>query len=101
MILYSVTVNIDDNVHDEWFHWMKHKHIPDVIGTGLFLSYRMFKVLTTQAGETGTTYCVQYFLETIENYRDYLQNYAPALQTEYNERYKDKYAAFRTLLEEV
>ncbi|MEO8448027.1 MAG: DUF4286 family protein, partial [bacterium] len=28
MILYNVTVNVDDSVHDEWLEWMKTIHIP-------------------------------------------------------------------------
>jgi len=40
MIIYSVTVNIDDSVHDEWVTWMKEVHIPDVMATGYFLENR-------------------------------------------------------------
>ena len=88
-------------MHDEWLHWMKNTHIPEVLATGLFQGYKMFRVLTTQAEETGTTYATQYYLESIEKYREYLQNFAPALQKGHNDKYKDKFAAFRTLLEEV
>ena len=31
MIVYSVTVNIENEVHDDWLSWMKNKHIPDVM----------------------------------------------------------------------
>ena len=36
-IIYNVTVNIDDSVHDEWLEWMQTQHIPDVMSTGYFL----------------------------------------------------------------
>ena len=34
MYIYNVTTNIDESVHDEWLHWMKEIHIPDVLATG-------------------------------------------------------------------
>ncbi|MGQ3086877.1 DUF4286 family protein, partial [Flavobacterium sp.] len=30
MIIYNVTINIDDSVHDKWLTWMMEKHIPEV-----------------------------------------------------------------------
>src|SRR5579872_4757928 len=95
MILYSVTINIDESVHDEWLAWMKKIHIPEVMATGLFISHRMYRLLSAQAEETGTTYSIQYFLENLENYKEYQQKRAPALQQEYLDKYQDKFAAFR------
>jgi len=37
----------------------------------------------------------------MEKFRQYEDIYAPALRSEYNLRYKDKFVAFRTLLETV
>jgi hypothetical protein len=36
-----------------------------------------------------------------EKLDDYQKNFAPELQKAHTERYKDKFVAFRTLLEEV
>ena len=46
MILYNVTINIDNSVHDIWLNWMQEKHIPEVLSTGKFSSARLIKVLT-------------------------------------------------------
>lgn len=99
MILYNVTVNIDDSVRDEWVHWMKTKHIPDVLATGCFIENKMFKLLVEE--EQGTSYSMQYFANSLEDVQRYLDDFAPALRAEFNERYKDKFVAFRTLLEKV
>ena len=101
MILYNVTVNVEDSIHEEWLEWMKSTHIPDVLKTGLFESNKLYKLITRQEDESGHTYSVQYFLKDMESYRTYNQEFAPALQAIYNERYQGKYAAFRSLLEEV
>lgn len=100
MIIYSVTIKIDLDVHDEWFSWMKKKHIPDVLATGKFVEYRMMKVLAENEAD-GITYNIQYSAKTISDYFDYLNNLAEKFQIEHTEKYKDKFVAFRTLLKEV
>jgi hypothetical protein len=101
MIIYNVTVNVDNEIADDWVEWMKNKHIPDVMNTGKFKDYKFFKILSTQSDETGQTFAIQYFCDDIETLNDYQQNDAPALQQEHLQRYGNKAAAFRTLLEEM
>ena len=48
MIIYNVTINIHESVHDQWMTWMQEKHIKDVLGTGKFSSARMVKVLVEE-----------------------------------------------------
>ena len=79
---------------------MKTSHIPDVMRTGIFSEYRMLRVLGDE-DSGGYTYSVQYTCENMDRYRQYEDIYAPALRSEYNQRYKDKFVAFRTLLEAV
>ena len=49
MIIYNVTINIHESVHDQWMKWMQEKHINDVLATGKFSSARMVKVLIKNA----------------------------------------------------
>lgn len=98
-IIYNVTVNIDDRVRDEWVSWMKETHIPDVMSTGLFLESRFTKILAESEG--GTSYSIQYLCASKQDLEEYQQNHAPALQRDHTERYQNKFAAFRTLLEVI
>jgi len=98
MILYNVTVNVDLDIHEDWLTWMRSVHIPEVLKTGLFIENKLFKVLSVEENE-GHTYSIQYFLNSLEDYENYKQNYAASLQAVYSERYKGKFAAFRTILE--
>lgn len=100
MIIYNVTINIDGDVHEDWLQWMKGTHIPEVMGTGMFVEYRFARVLSEHADE-GFTYSIQYLLNDIGDYEIYRTAYAPALQAETEKRYKDKFVAFRTLLKTV
>jgi hypothetical protein len=97
MIIYNVTVNIDNDVKDEWLNWMKTVHIPDVMATGFFLENKICKVLVDE--EQGTTYSVQYTAANMADLKEYQRTQAPRLQKEHNDKYASKAVAFRTLLE--
>jgi|SRR5687768_14691866 hypothetical protein len=100
MLLYNVTIGIDKDIENEWLVWMKEKHIPDVMKTGMFVHSKMYKVLHDQ--DDGTiSYSVQYFARTLDNIQQYLEVFAPVLIEEHRKRFENKHVAFRTLLEEV
>lgn len=99
MIVYNVTINIDDEVHDEWVAWMKKEHIPAVMQCGLFTQARMSKMLVDE--ESGTTYSIQYVANTMLDYEKYVKDFAPALQAETQLRFKDKFVAYRSIMEVI
>lgn len=100
MILYNVTVNIEKESEAEWVSWMKETHIPDVLATGMFLENRFYKIL--HDNEDGSTnYSVQYFTDSMEKIMKYQENFAARLQEDVNQRFRDRFVVFRTLLETV
>lgn len=99
MILYNVTINIDNSVHDEWLKWMIEKHIPDVLDTGLFVENKICKIHAESEG--GVSYSIQYFAKSWDDYHKYEKEFAPKLQQEHTAKYKDKFGAFRTILEVI
>ena len=100
MYLYNVTVNVEDDVHDNWLQWMKSAHVPEVMATGCFVANRMLKVLS-EVENNGTTYSFQYYFTKMEDYIRYQDKFAKALQKAHMERFENKFVAFRTLLEIV
>jgi hypothetical protein len=100
MIVYNVTVNIDESVHDEWLDWMKQVHIPNVLRTGMFTDNRFLKVLVEEE-MGGITYAIQYTCDSLEKFRQYEEQFAAALRAEVDEKYNGKFVAFRTLLQYV
>lgn len=96
MYIYNVTINISDRAHDEWLRWMKEKHIPDVMSTGLFGQSRILEVMVEE--EQGRTYTVQYTVRDRETLQLYMEVYAPKLQAGHKEKFGDEFAAFRSLL---
>lgn len=99
MIIYNVTVNIENDVREEWLQWMKAKHVPDVMATGYFLENKICKVLVDE--EQGTTYSIQYTCASMDDLKEYQAKHAPRLQKEVADKYANKFVAFRTLLEIV
>ena len=97
MIIYNVTINIEDSVHHEWLQWMREVHIPEVMQTNIFIENRIMKVLGDDS--EGNTYSIQYTCNSMDDYEKYKQEHAPELQAKHTERYKDKFVSFRTLLE--
>lgn len=97
MIIYNVTLNVDDSIHEDWLNWMRVTHIPEVMATGYFTEARFTKVLVQE--ESGTTYSVQYTAPHMIAVQQYQQNAGPELKQKTLERYGDKVVAFRTLLE--
>lgn len=101
MILYNVTCSMEKSMADEWLKWMREVHIPEVMQTRCFTEFRIMKLLTQAADDTGVNFAVQYTAENLENYEKYRDEFAPALQQKTREKYGENVLAFRTLLEVV
>lgn len=98
MIIYNVTINIDESIHDEWVSWMQQKHINDVLATGKFFKAKFIRV-NVEEEMGGITYCVQYFTEKRELLERYYKEDAERLRAEGIKLFADKMLAFRTELE--
>ncbi len=85
----------------EWLQWMQHVHIPEVMATGCFLSYRILKVLTNANDDEGVNYSIQYDAASMADYERYREQFAPAMQQQTKARYGERVLAFRTLLEVI
>lgn len=99
MVIYNVTLILDEGTEHEWLQWMKETHIPDVMATGCFIDKQMLKV--TDSPNEGATYCMQYTARTMEAYEDYRQNFAPRLQESLNTQFAGKFVAYRSLMEQI
>lgn len=98
MIIYNVTTNIHESVHDQWLQWMQKKHIPEILATRKFSSARLVKVLVEEE-MGGITYSVQYTTDSKATLEKYYLEDAPKLRDEALQLFGDKMLAFRTELE--
>jgi len=98
-ILYNVTVKIIKEKAEDWIQWMSENHIPDVMNTGKFLSYRMTEIYDDESEDDGRSFAIQYVAPDMETFQDYQSNFAKSLQEEHATRYANQYVAFRTLMQ--
>lgn len=98
MLIYNVTSNIDESIHNEWLAWMKETHIPQMLATGKFEKATLVKVLIEEE-MGGVTYSVQYKTPSREALEAYYKEDAPKLRTDIIKKFADNVLTFRTELE--
>ncbi len=97
MIIYNVTVHVEESIHDAWLSWIKD-HIPMVLSTGRFSEAKLTKVLVEE--ESGdTSYSIQYRAKTREDLDNYYKFDAEKLKSEGLKKFSNKILTFRTELE--
>ena len=100
MVIYNVTINIEDDVHDEWLSWMRDRHIPDMLSTGKFTHAKMTKVLVEEE-MGGTSYSIQYTCPDKKTLKRYYEENAEQMRADGQKRFANKFVAFRTELEVI
>jgi hypothetical protein len=100
MLIYNVTIKVDESIARKWLHWMQQEHIPSIMSTDLFTEYKIVRLLEMDDSE-GPTYAIQYYLNTMDDYQQYLAQHAPRFRQESIDKWGDRFIAFRTLMEVV
>jgi len=100
MLIYNVTIKVDDSIANEWLDWLREEHIPAMIATGCFNRAVILRLQETTE-QDGVTYAVQYYMENEAMYNHYLSSFADDMRKKGNDKWGNKYVAFRSLLEVV
>ena len=98
MIIYNVTSNVHESLHDRWLTWMQQEHIPAILATQLFNSARIVRVLVEEE-MGGVTYSVQYETDDKGKLEEYYQKFQPQFQQEVVALFGEGVLSFRTELE--
>jgi hypothetical protein len=100
MIVYNVTIKVNEAIAKDWLHWLQQEHIPDVINTGYFTKAVVLKLLDTTDLED-PTYAVQYYAENKANLDSYLDQFATEMRNRAFHKWGDQFIAFRSVMEVV
>jgi hypothetical protein len=100
MIIYNVTIKIQQSIQDDWLQWLKEEHIPELIKTGCFTHAVILRLVEVDDTE-GPTYAVQYFAESRGLYNNYIQNHASEMRQKSFDKWGDKFIAFRSVMQVV
>ena len=100
MIIYNVTVKVAKDIATPWLDWLSKEHIPDMIATGCFTHANIMH-LYEQDDDEGVTYAVQYHALNQELYQKYLDLHAPAMRKKGQDKWGDRFIAFRSVMKIV
>ncbi len=98
MIIYNVTTNIHESVHDQWMIWMQHKHIPEMLATGKFTNAKLVRVLVEEE-MGGVTYSAQFTTDSLTTLEKFYQEEDAVFQAEAQKLFGKKMLTFKTELQ--
>lgn len=101
MIIYSVTISLDNGVEGPWLKWMKEVHIPDMMATGYFVEHSIHKLLEPVIEPDQVSYNIWYILDSLEQLDAYRNGPAKALQEDHQAKFGDRYIAIRSVLDKI
>jgi len=99
MIIYNVTVSVEESIKEDWLIWMQDVHIPEVMATSFFLKSQINRVIVQ--GDSDNTFAIAYTCASMKDLHQYQIKFATELQQKHVARYGNKAVAFRTLMEVI
>ena len=100
MIVYNVTIKVNEQIAIEWLEWIQQEHILDMMDTGCFTSAKLLRLLEID-DEEGPTYAVQYFAESKSDYNRYMELHAERMRQKSFDKWGNQFIAFRSVMQTV
>jgi hypothetical protein len=100
MYLFSITINIEDGVREEWLSWINTKVKVLLSDKSKVHDFRVLKILNEEPGH-GSTYSFQYHLPNLEGVDLFEEFYDQEVAADMYRFYKEKFVEFRTRLEVI
>jgi hypothetical protein len=97
MILYNITVILDEAIETKWLAWINQNFVPEALSSNLLVSNRILKVLDSP--NEGVTYCLQFIADNIQNYNDFKDTHAASLLDSHTLKFKNQSVFFSTIME--
>lgn len=94
MLTYQVKITVEEAIENEWLKWMKTKHIPDVVATGLVISFQLLK-----PENEAQTYYFHYHFESKTSFAEYKEKFAPELKQHPLDKFPNQFKAERTFFQ--
>ena len=100
MILYNVTIKVDQQIANTWLQWLLNEHIPAIMQTNCFVDYKVVRLLEVDDSE-GPTYAIQYYAESKADYNRYIEIHASKMRNLSFDKWGERFIAFRSVMEVV
>ena len=99
MIIYNVTVSVEESITNDWIEWMKTIHIPEVMDCKIFSKATISRVIAHE--DNTNTFAISYTCNSIKDLHQYQIKFSNPLQQKHIDRYGEKAIAFRTIMEVI
>ena len=99
MIIYNVTVSVEESIKSDWLFWIQNEHIPEVLACNIFTDAQINKVITK--GDSDNTFAIAYTCKSMKDLHRYQIQFSAALQKKHFDRYGEKAVSFRTIMEVI
>jgi len=99
MLLFNVTVIIEEGSATDWLQWVQESHIPQLMDKECFVSHRLLKIVDSP--NEGLSYCIQFIAEDEARHQTFLDLHEQLFIAEMYNRYPNKLVTFSTLMEFV
>jgi len=97
MILYNITIIIEEGIENDWLKWINQNFVPDALSSNLLVSSRLLKVLDSP--NEGITYCLQFIADNIQNYNEFKNLHASEILDAHASEFKNKSVFFSSVME--
>ena len=97
MILFNITIIIEDSIDKQWLNWMNSEFIPSAMESSLIASNRLLKVLDSP--NEGITYCLQFVIDNIDSYNQFKASHLPLIMDNHAAQFSNRFVSFSTLME--
>ena len=87
MIIYNVTVSVEESITSDWLNWMKFEHIPEVMTSGIFINAQINRVITQ--GDSNNTFAIAYTCSRMKDLHQYQLKFSAQFQEKHTSRYGD------------
>jgi hypothetical protein len=99
MIVYNETIIVEEASYENWISYIRQVHIPEVMATGYFDSYKVLNVIDSP--NEGVTTCVQYNTDSEERFAQFYNQHLQGLHKAHHELYENKYVLYSSLMETI
>ena len=100
MIIYNTTINVNDDIVDDFINWIKQKYIPKIIDTRLFIEVNLFEVLVEEE-MGGITFSLQHSIRSIDDYNEFNEKYFQKFNKMFYDKFTNNYVTFSSILQKV
>lgn len=100
LILYNTTIKVDHDINEDFLTWIQDEHFPEVLSSGMVTEVAKYCLLGVDS-EDGMTYSLQYRLQDLGTYNEFIVVIDSKFKKALPERYGLKQVSFSSVLQKV